>query len=413
MKLFLGKESNKKNIIKLLYFLGISLFIGCGEAVPAFKEIDLGEADLISKKISKVKEIIAKKDKTKESVIGSGTTMQRGDKGNATEIEQIDRVTIAEFFDFGNNSASPSVDYLIVLDNSCSMDAITEAVKSGFLSLLDKNVLPERSQVAVMSTLTASDDNFNITGRGIAKYDGIDAEPGFLDFINKSAIDNFKANSSDFTDQFPLNGCENKWFSPNQTNPAGNFCLESALQTAKSCLGAEAGILAFKQLLEKYEMQLFRSSSILNVIFVSDTHDPGVNNLKLMEATPDYTDLVTATNKHNILAGINFHALAPDSKCTDESLHNKTYYTLAAESRGYTLDPCIEDDYSEFMHQMVTESQSPNRAVFTVSQEPQRILSIHVDGMPWEDYQFLNTRTIEVKGLDAEERHQIEIIYEF
>lgn len=84
-------------------------------------------------------------------------------------------------------------DYILVIDNSSSMETITEKVKSGFKSILTTpNVFPPLARIAVMSTMTGAADNLNLTGTGISKYLGIEYEPGFLDFINKASIANYK-----------------------------------------------------------------------------------------------------------------------------------------------------------------------------------------------------------------------------
>lgn len=77
---------------------------------------------------------------------------------------------------------------------------------------------------------------------------------------------------------YPLVGCESKWFAPTQKDGSGNPCIAAAFQSKNSCTGTEAGILAFQQLLEKNKgKSIFRQGAIANVIFVSDTHDPGIN----------------------------------------------------------------------------------------------------------------------------------------
>ena len=125
---------------------------------------------------------------------------------------------------------------------------------------------------------------------------------------------------------------------PGQKSPDGHYCLQAAIQSSYSCTGAEAGITAFEQLLLKHQGQnLFRQGALVNVIFVSDTHDPGINNNTLKNNIKSFTELLTLAQTDNAISGLKFHALAPESQCNSEQMWGFSYNTLSMASGGYAV----------------------------------------------------------------------------
>ena len=345
---------------------------------------------------------------------GSADPFSRTNDGNAKTVKDLKNGARLETFEFGGNSRSELVDYLFVLDNSCSMDGIGSKLASGFLSLVGSDLLPKKAQLAVMSTMHADEKDFSKTGIGIQTYPGIELEPGFLSFVNQKAITTYKGSvSANEQSNWPLNGCENSWFPPDEKAKDGSWCIEAATQATNSCVGAEAGIRAYSQLMQKYEnARLFRRSAILNVIFVSDTHDPGTSIDALQQGIKAYDELKAMTLKRNPLAGVKFHALAPSgSRCTFERLYDESYNRLAKESGGLSQDPCNFDSYDVFMENMVSAGVKPESPIFSLTKPIDQIIEISVNGSPVSDYKIVDPFTVRIDGLANTETALIDIIY--
>lgn len=338
-----------------------------------------------------------------------------GGNGNASEVILTGEFRRTELFQFGGDSKSELVDYVVVLDNSCSMEGIGEKVASGFLSLATSAQLPAKAKIAVMSTMHADPSNLNRTGIGIRRYTGIDDEPGFLDFVDRAAIENYRKSSPNNAHKWALNGCENKWMSASDLDGNGQSCVVAATQSTNYCVGAEAGVRAFDQLIDKHaNNSLFRRASVLNVIFVSDTHDPGTT-VNALQSVPSYKNLVSKTlSKHN-LAGIKFHAIAPSAPCTFEGSHEQSYYKLAKESEGLTEDPCKFTDYDDFMADMADISGEASLPVFSVSKPIKKIHSVRVNNQEVTDFIKVDPFSIKIPSLEDKKdmTFNIEIDYSY
>ncbi|MFW7379971.1 MAG: hypothetical protein ACOH5I_14250 [Oligoflexus sp.] len=281
------------------------------------------------------------------------------------------------------------IDYLFVLDNSTSMDAIISRVRNGLLDAANRNLFPEDARIAVMSTMHGSpENNFSTTGIGINRYEGIDLEPGFLDFVEAAAVSNYRNQVPEFAARWASDACNEKWFLPNAQNSQGVPCLVAAMQTTGARVGSEAGALAVKHLLEKNVGQaLFRNNAMVNVIFVSDTHDPGRPEPVLVQATPDFATLNQLLRLDNVISRLKFHALAPDQICTTEEVFDHTYYKLADASGGVKQDPCVSEDYSGFISSMIDSSKELT-PVFRLEPPAASILGIRLDGRLFNSYQL-------------------------
>lgn len=356
--------------------------------------------------------------KTPDQLLPDGIEINPEDltEGSADEVFDDLQNRRRERFSFGDDTRSPLVDYLFVLDNSCSVDPLGAKLSSGFLSLVGSERLPQRSKLAVMSTMIADDNNLYTTGLGINRYNGIDAEPGFLDFVNRDAIANYRGLDTDYRDEWMLAGCEQSWFAPGDRAPEGHYCLEAATQSSNSCLGAEAGIQAFEQLLLKKQLEntsSFREGAVVNVIFVSDTHDPGTDIDSLKESIPAYEELYDLAFSSNVMGGLRFHSLAPSSPCTTEGLHDLSYYKLSDASGGLKTDPCNLTDYQDFLADMVEVSASPIEPRFTLSRLPNQIEAVFVNDTEIKEYEWVGPKTISIPNLDPEQIASIEVIYSY
>ena len=116
---------------------------------------------------------------------------------------------------------------------------------------------------------------------------------------------------------------------------------------------------AFQQrdlLLKHKDNKLFRKGALLNVIFVSDTHDPGRNEPSLITNRKNYAQLNALTNQYQDVRSLKFHAISPASKCSAEALHDFSYHALVDDSKGEKGDVCTLTDYSEYLKAMDRKS---------------------------------------------------------
>ncbi len=291
-------------------------------------------------------------------------------------------------------------DYILVIDNSISMEPILEQVKNGIQRVIETspNVFPPNSRMAVMSTMIGAAPSYTTTGTGINRYQGIDMEPGFLSFVNAAQIRAYKTGVKARAADWPLNGCEQEWFKPSDKDGSNNFCFTAALQTTAAAVSVEAGIHAFRQLLDKNKNKvIFRPNALVNVVFISDTHDPGANNRTLIDTRPTYADIVnflkTTANKN--IAGLKFHALAPIvAKCSAEELFDKAYLKIAADSGGEQADSCMTGtDYADFFRKM-SASSIKREPIFTLEKAAAEILSVKVNNAPVTNFKISDTGTV-------------------
>jgi hypothetical protein len=293
-------------------------------------------------------------------------------------------------FKFGPSQVT--TDYVLIIDNSGSMNSILQRVKNGIQSVIEKspNVFPPNSRMAVMSTMIGAAPSYSTTGAGINRYQGIDLEPGFLSFVNAAQIRAYKAGVRNRADEWPLNGCEQEWFKPSEKDGSNNYCFTAALQITGASVDVEAGIHAFRQLLEKNKnKQIFRPNALVNIVFVSDTHDPGANNRELVNSRPRYADIVNfiKTTANKDIGGLKFHALAPiNSTCSIEAMHDKAYLKIASESGGEQADACAAGtDYVEFFRKM-SASSVKKEPVFSLEKPAAKVVSIKVGNALVKDF---------------------------
>jgi len=321
------------------------------------------------------------------------------------------------FQSFKYGEPNPKVDYLFVLDNSSSMKQILQQVQLGFASLVqNNNVFSPDSQVAVMSTMIANPNDFTKTGEGVAVYTGIELEPGFIDFVDKASIVNYKAKVSTQANNWPIIGCNKKWFAPTDKDEMGNFCFTGATQSTNSSLNAEAGIHAFSQLFQKFKGKpLFRTGARVNVIFVSDTHDPGADLPNLVTTLPTYQKLMSAALVDNKIAALTFHAIAPKTSkdCSAESFTTTSYYTLVDASKGEKTDICTLADYGAFLSRMIARSKIVE-PVFQLSLPPDKILQVLVNGQESKAFEIVGEKKdqLRINGLDPLKSVDIKVVFD-
>ena len=209
------------------------------------------------------------------------------------------------------------VDYLFVIDNSASMANIIDKVKSGLTQIGSEGKFPLNSRVGFITTATDAHDrrvnHINTAGlnyltevkcREIYEdltisqqeidqmnngVDGLEKDKieqmierycpsvllGYSNLIDREAISqSARVNKEDFP------GCD-AWFAPTDKDVNEKSCIESVSNIEISGISVEAGITALDTFIEKSEDK-FREKALVNVIFVSDTHDPGDNYIRVV-----------------------------------------------------------------------------------------------------------------------------------
>ncbi len=337
--------------------------------------------------------------------------------GNATSVfDDVEAGLRKEVFSFGPKAKAPMVDFVFVIDNSVSMQEILTNTASGFDSLANDDVWPTRSMISVMSTMVGDRSNLTKTHPGISRYNGIDSEPGFLDFVDEKSIKSFRSVAAKgVLDKWSIDGCAGKWFKPEEKNANGQSCFKSHTQSTNHAVGCEAGITAVAQFLEKNKgKSRFRKGALVNIIFVSDTHDPGCDNKDLKNNIPSLDAIKTKLSADNSVVGLKFHALAPDDKCTSEDLNGESYFPLITATKGLKNDPCKIKDYSAFIKDMVVEAVKPESGVFIMSKTPTKILKVLVDGKAVTDYVFeKDTGILTISSLSNTSDQKIEVTYKY
>lgn len=350
----------------------------------------------------------------KEKVVKFNTDdnlIARSDTDESIEVVDslVDDASVA-LLSYGLND--PAIDYLFVLDNSGSMSRVITRINEAFAGLVQDATFPRNSKVAVMTTMVADPNNFNVVSNDVSLYRDINDEPGFLDFVDQASIQKFRDTGSGYASRYPADGCANKWFSPEDLNGQGSPCLSAATQNAISGIGLEAGITAYEQLIQKHkENQLFREDALLNVIFVSDTHDPGKNNQNYITNRKNYAQLDALTKNYQKISSLKFHAMAPAKKCGGEDTWDFSYYTLADASKGVKGDVCTAVSFVDFLEKMVAAS-TVQEPVFKLTKKATEILSVSVEGELTEDYTLSEDGlSVRIEGLDPGKK--VGVIIEF
>ena len=346
---------------------------------------------------------------------GDGFDKVNTDDGNAkTVFEDSDAGVRKEEFGYGGSYSQPKVDYLFIMDNSCSMGQIIAKTAAGFNSLVSGNgdVFPDDSKIAVMNTMPAKENDFSQTF--VNSYGGAKFEPGFMALVSEDRIEDYRNAVPGKVNKWKMDGCS-EWFDPDEKNGDGDSCLTAHTQQTYHCTGAEAGGTALFQFMAKQgNDSTFRDGAIVNIIFVSDTHDPGNGNATLANIRPTSAELTDAIKENNKVAGVKFHAIAPESKCTGEGMHGLYYYGLVDDTDGVKADPCKNNDYSGPIESIVDSSDEIEDPVFVLSKESKKIVSVYVDGKETEDYKIDDDgQTVIVDGLAEDEKVEITIVYRY
>ncbi|MFK7826858.1 MAG: hypothetical protein AB8G05_22130 [Oligoflexales bacterium] len=427
---------------KELVYLPIILLLSCGVSDPEFQD------GAISERIKEAKkdEIIGleSEDLTKEIQEKSELQVEIKEPSSETEVqaqdisdeileavpakkiesiknfssepiqdqneEEVQYQTIGLEFTYG--SPNPEVDYLFVIDNSVSMNRILDQVNKGFKSILEEeDIFSINSKVAVMNTMIGqlASEGGVLTDPSVhvRTYPGIDLEPGFLSLVDEHSYLEY-INSADvpqdLKNKWPLKACQSAWFDPTSIHADGHFCFEAATQISATALIIEAGIKAFEQLLDRnVDTPVFRDDAIVNVIFVSDTHDPGKNmDQDYLDSRLNYQDFFDKLAAIQPIKDLKFHAIAPttSNNCSSEQLWEESYFDLSMESNGQVGDACFLDDYRDLMKQMIVNGRLATPS-FKLDKDLIEILSVKIDGIETIQFEFnQNNHTLTIDSLN-------------
>lgn len=290
----------------------------------------------------------------------------------------------------GGGATTDVVDFLFVVDHSSSMNRIVDQVFAGFDALAAEDAFPRDARIAVTSTLPADPDRPSRPHPAANKAKMMRWDPGFQRLVSAEAIAAFREEFPGMAESFALDGC-GPWFAPAAKSPSGASCFAAHTQLALVSVGTEAGLTATQQLLSR--APLFRTGAAANVVFVSDTQDPGVGPdhpdlAALLDLRPTAEELLATAAARQVTSSLRLHAIAPQTQCGSEpSAHlGDPYGDAARATDGRTLDICAAkpEDYVTFVREIVADGSVPTSPVVPLAR-PERIRAVFFDGreVPW------------------------------
>jgi hypothetical protein len=301
-----------------------------------------------------------------------------------------------ETFVFGDDASTPLADYLFVVDSSPSTKQIIEKLTAGFAAMADERVWPSRARIAVMNTIPADPDDLTKAHPAMDDPTLSAREPGFGRLVSRDGIARFRRTASLWQAmRFQYDGCD-AWFGPGDVDANGVPCFLGNTQTSRTIGPLEAGLTAFGQLLERNAGKpTFRSGAAVNVIFVSDTHDPGFDPFKkngdpdprwariapLEKSRPTFAQLRDLLSRDNVVSSFRLHAIAPEEECVERWMDiDGTYFDEVAASGGKMIDICGAEasDYADFLRSI---ADAPVDApIFPLATPATTVRSVVVDG---------------------------------
>ncbi|MDP2306329.1 MAG: hypothetical protein Q8P18_09910 [Pseudomonadota bacterium] len=249
---------------------------------------------------------------------------------------------------------APVADFLFVIDDSVSMKEVMGPFSAGIASLLQRGVFPSGSRLAVLNTTPGDPVELSMPHPVVPPKGDDDLAPGFLALVDGARIAAYRAVAPKrYARRYVLDGCD-AWFAPGAQNAQGLPCLLAHTQIPLLPARAEAGLVALRQWLEASDAPHFRAGASVNVVYISDTHDPGLSPERIAELGPDGQGLVAARPDFATLralvsepvAAFRVHAIAPATHCSDERWAEPTYFDVVAEGGGVAADICVTRDYA-------------------------------------------------------------------
>lgn len=324
-----------------------------------------------------------------------------------------------EVFEVG--APSRVADFLFVLDPSVSMSAVLDDVRAGFDALSDDAAFPDKARVGVMTMIPPAprakvgERAVPMPDRAVRDLGWVSALPGFGRMVTADGIAAFKTLVPDQAAAFPHVGCD-AWFRPGDVGPDGVPCLVAHTQTVLAPFGVEAGLHTMK-LVGGSPVMHFRPGAVVNVIFVSDTHDPGLTrgaegtaNGRLIRTVPSADEVVAAITAAYPVAGVRLHAMAPATECVERwSPKGATYKAAAEASGGVFADLCGTPDHRAFLREVGKRGGETQVPILPLGAQAREVARVAVDGAPVPYTALPGGRA--VKLADTPTGEEIEVTY--
>ncbi|MFZ9520813.1 MAG: hypothetical protein ACO3A4_10070 [Silvanigrellaceae bacterium] len=392
---------------------------GCGETKSSFTNIErlAPRKDTVS--VSSASDANAKKPPAADNTFANAA--EKFETGAMSFTSQV--------YD------NPPNDFVFVVDNSKSMVSQINKFVAGFDSI-PANMYPANTRLAVMNTMIGKlktpsvpaeavyiENDLSLTSAERSSFiDVFASEPGFHKFINYSRVSDHKAKVSAFQagwkyaeytgkdiPHFPLAVCESEWFLPSAKNATGQSCLKAAMQISGE-LGIEAGLTAIMQLVaQNSNSSLFRKNSFVHFVFLSDTHDPGIDDEELVKARPDFVNIEDAVRKNSPVVAVKLHGVVPKKACVSaEATHDFSYLPRIDASGGVAVDSCDNSvNYSAVVTKIFNEGKK--HPPFKLGVKLAKDVKVKVDGKPWKDFNVISGQSVELSGLDLTVAHKIDV----
>lgn len=318
-------------------------------------------------------------------------------------------------FNFGSTTSSEvASDFLLVVDNSSSMNPYVQRVVDSFAKIPAAR-FGSKARIGVMTGMISKVDNFAVLNEGINPYKDIEKEPGYQALVNAEAITRFKASEApeDYRNKYALAGCANGWLQPGEKNSNNQACLRAHLQNSFHGVGCEPNTYAVKQLMDRnVGKKFFRDGAFVHVIFVSDELNPGCNRTELIDNCPSATTLKSAIQGNTGVSGIRFHGVVRPEPTTGANL-KCAYQKVINPTGGKWVD--ITDaaitDYSPLIETII-DSTHPAELVHKLPHIPIRIDEIRIDGVVYTGaFKVADDGTLRISGLDLSKSRVIEVDY--
>jgi len=315
--------------------------------------------------------------------------MEQGDEGvtSSQEVSASGRASVDETFQIDSTLASPKADYLFVVDSSVSMLGILKDVRAGIRSL-GADGFPAGTRIAVMTTTPAALNGSGEPFPAVVDKDEARVDPGFQKLIDGQGLVTWK--NARAAEQFTSEGCDGGWFSPSDKNENGVPCVLAITTIPLYQANAEAGLVAVKQFLQsRGDEPLFRDGAAANIVFISDTHDPGMAagpaRDALIELRPDWPELQSLVGQANVVSSLRVHAIAPKTQCVEGEEWDDigpSYFEVAKASGGQIFDVCTTSDYSAVFRDVTRFGSLPQHGVVTLENVAVEVVGVEVDGEP-------------------------------
>jgi hypothetical protein len=307
-------------------------------------------------------------------------------------------------------------DILFVVDESASMSAVLTPLRQGFESLAS-GAFPANARMAVTNMAPAFYlDPVNRTLDLTRSFynnstsEPFTQQPGFISLITRASINSFKTAQPTKASRFPLAGCDSAWFLPTEKNADNINCLTAHTQIALLGTGVEAGVITLDQLVNRHRTtgtRLFREGSLVNVIFVSDTHEPGATYFGRPGAPAEMFSYQSVTDNINTgnpgILGVKFHGIVPlppighaalsgvntvgvlpadlaSAQVSSEQLHDFSYLPFVARSGGVAIHP-VGNNWSAILPQVLRETLLQRSPLVHLQRPVARIRRVIANGV--------------------------------